>query len=485
MKSSIENREARPALVWFRDDLRIADNPALLTAAQSGRPVVCVFVRDTVSENVRQPGAAQDWMLHHALVELQLRLQTMGAGLVVRRGPSFDAIIDIVRETGAELVHWNRRYSGPEVAIDKAVKARLISSGVETRSFQANLLHEPTKVLTGAGGPYKVYSPFWRALEKLDPPRAPLPAPDTLINCNQNLDSLTISDLGLLPTKPDWAAGLRKTWPAGEKGAMALLQDFLRDGIKGYAGGRDFPAKPNVSRLSPYLRFGMISPFQVWHEAGKAGVPENDLEKFRKEIGWREFAWHLLFHYPDLHWRNFDSRFDSFPWRTQVPELPSWTKGMTGYPIVDAGMRELWQTGYMHNRVRMIVASFLIKHMMVDWRIGEAWFWDTLVDGDPANNSASWQWVAGCGADAAPYFRIFNPVIQGEKFDPDGKYVRRFVPELSALPDRYLHKPWEAPVEVMRAAGIKPGETYPNPLVDHAKARDRALQAFESLKRAV
>ncbi len=471
-------------LVWFRDDLRVSDNPALFSAVQSGRAVVCVHVRDTVSQDLRRPGAAQDWMLHHGLVALEKSLFALGAKLVVRSGPSHEVIADLVAETGAKLVHWNRRHSGPEVAIDKKLKAALIASGVETHSFQANLLHEPTTLLTGAGGPYRVYSPFWRAFEKLPAPRAPLPAPMAIQGHQQEIESLAVSDLGLLPTRPDWAGGLRENWLAGEAGAMALLQEFLQVGIIGYGQGRDFPSKPHVSKLSPYLRFGMISPFQIWHEAGKAAAPAHDLEKFRKELVWREFSWHLLFHYPDLHWRNFDQRFDEFPWLTQSPGLDAWKKGMTGYPIVDAGMRQLWQTGYMHNRVRMIVASFLIKHMMVDWRVGETWFWDTLVDGDPASNSASWQWVAGCGADAAPYFRIFNPVIQGGKFDPDGAYVRKFVPELSGLSDRYLHKPWEAPLEVLFKARIKLGDTYPKPLVDHARARDRASQAFESLKKA-
>jgi deoxyribodipyrimidine photo-lyase len=290
--------------------------------------------------------------------------------------------------------------------------------------------------------------------------------------------------LQLLPEKPDWAGGLRAAWPVGENGAHALLAQFLKGGLRGYADGRDMPGQPNVSRLSPYLRFGMISPFQIWQALDFADAPARDIEKFRKELGWREFSWHLLHHNPDLASKNFDDRFDGFPWLENSQAAERWRRGETGYPLVDAGMRELWQTGYMHNRVRMVVASFLIKHLMIDWRIGEQWFWDTLVDGDPANNAASWQWVAGCGADAAPYFRIFNPVIQGEKFDGVGDYVRRFVPELSRLPDRFLHKPWEAPALVLAEAGVTLGKTYPKPLVDHPAARDRALHAFETLKKA-
>ncbi len=473
-----------PALVWFRDDLRVADNPALGAAAASRRPVIAIYVHDEVSEGIRPLGAAQRWMLHHALEALAKRLGGLGVALTIRPGPAGDVVPRIVEETGAAEIFWNRRHHAAGIAIDTALKARFAESGIAAKSFNANLLHEPSLLKTADGGPYRVYSPFWRALERQGEPRRPLPAPDSLTPWTGSLDSLPLEDLQLLPTRPDWAQGLRESWKSGEDAGLDRLHEFVETGLAGYGDGRDFPARANVSRLSPYLRFGMISPYQAWHAAGRGNAAAGDVEKFRKELGWREFSWHLLHHFPDLAWRNFNERFDRFPWVVSSPAITAWKRGRTGYPVVDAGMRELWHTGYMHNRVRMIAASFLIKHLMVDWRVGEEWFWDTLVDGDLANNAASWQWVAGCGADAAPYFRIFNPVLQGEKFDSAGEYVRRWVPELGKLPDRFIHRPWEAPAEILAKAGITPGKSYPKPIVDHSRARDTALEAFESLKEA-
>jgi deoxyribodipyrimidine photo-lyase len=479
-----EKPTGAPALVWFRDDLRVGDNPALDAAAKSGRPVLAVYIFDEVSEGVRPIGAAQKWMLHQGLAALTGKLQALGVKLILRSGPAGDVLPLIVAQTGAGAVYWNRRHAAAEVAIDGALKQSLSADGLEVKSFNGNLLHEPALVKTGDGGPYRVYSPFWRALERQEPPRRPLPAPARLTPFAGTIESMAPDDLALLPTQPDWAGGLRETWQGGEDAGLSMLDSFVAIGLRGYADGRDFPGKAGVSRLSPYLRFGMVSPYQAWHGAGDSDASPRDIEKFRKELGWREFAWHLLFHYPDLATQNFDPRFDNFPWGGSADALKAWQQGRTGYPIVDAGMRELWHTGYMHNRVRMVVASFLIKHLMIDWREGEAWFWDTLVDGDPANNAASWQWVAGCGADAAPYFRIFNPVIQGEKFDGKGEYVRRWVSEIAKLPDRFLHKPWEAPKDVLANAGIVLGGTYPMPIVNHSTARDNALEAFESLKKA-
>ncbi|HSO46367.1 MAG TPA: deoxyribodipyrimidine photo-lyase [Rhizobiaceae bacterium] len=476
-------REA-PALVWFRDDLRIADNPALSAAAASGRPVIALYIHDEVSEGIRPLGGAQRWMLHHGLAALDEGLRKLGAGLVIKAGPAGDVLPKVVAQTSAGEVYWNRRHYAAGIAIDRMLKSLFAETGIIAKSFNANLLHEPSLLKTGDGGPYRVYSPFWRAFERQGEPRRPLPAPVQLNGFTATADSLRLEDLGLLPMKPDWAGGLRETWQAGEDAGLERLADFVANGLPGYADGRDFPARENFSRLSPFLRFGMISPYQAWHAAGTGSASAHDVEKFRKELGWREFSWHLLHHYPDLHWRNFNDRFDRFPWLVSSPAIDAWKEGRTGYPIVDAGMRELWRTGFMHNRVRMIAASFLIKHLMVDWRVGEEWFWDTLVDGDLANNSASWQWVAGCGADAAPYFRIFNPILQGEKFDPKGDYVRRWVPEIAGLPNSFLHKPWEATKDALVKAGITLGQTYPKPVVDHSSARDRALGAFESLKEA-
>jgi deoxyribodipyrimidine photo-lyase len=338
----------------------------------------------------------------------------------------------------------------------------------------------------------KVFTPFWRAARALGDPPAPLAIPETLLfkqlDVKTTLPSLSLEDLNLKPTKPDWSQEMAAEWQPGEKNAAAQAHLFLEERARGYSDNRNRPDMPATSKLSPHLRFGEISPRQIWHatrsafETGKTKAPESDLDKFLAEIGWREFSYHLLFHFPKLGSENFLPRFDAFPWEENSTSLLAWQKGQTGYPIVDAGMRELWRTGWMHNRVRMITASFLIKHLMIDWRRGEEWFWDTLVDADPASNAASWQWVAGSGADAAPYYRIFAPVVQGEKFDPNGEYIRKYVPELSRLPNSLIHKPWEAPHPILKAAGITLGTTYPRPIVDHKAARERALEAFKSLK---
>lgn len=483
----------RPVIVWFRDDLRVNDHPALHAAAETGRRVITVYVHDEDSEGIRTLGGAQKWFLHHALAGLSDSLEQTGGRLDIFRGASRDVITNLADETGASAVFWNRRYGEAEIAIDTDLKSGLREKDIEAKSFAGILLHEPYNLKTGSGGPYRVYSPFWRALSSGGEPRAPFPAPEGMKTYSGLENTRSLADLGLLPRKPNWAVGWEEIWAANEKGASATLARFLEQGINGYADGRDFPALENVSRLSPYLRFGIVSPYQVWHAArhaedsGKAG--SRDVEKFLKELAWREFSYHLLFHYPYFSWKNHQERFDEFPWKTAsqddatAKQFKAWTMGNTGYPVVDAGMRELWQTGYMHNRVRMIVASFLVKHLLIHWREGEKWFWDTLVDGDPANNAASWQWVAGCGADAAPYFRVFNPILQGKKFDGDGNYVRKYVPEIASLPDKYLHAPWEAPKEILKQSGVTLGDTYPRPIIEHERGRERALQAFEQLKK--
>jgi deoxyribodipyrimidine photo-lyase len=472
------------AIVWFRNDLRVADNPALLAAAMRGGTVICCYILDEETPGMRAMGGAQKWMLHHGLAALSKKLGELGQALLLRRGAAKTVLEELRAETDADAVYWNRRYGPGEIEADSDIKAQLAQAGVEARSFDGSLLHEPTLLRTGAGQPFRVYSPFWRAFEASGEPRQPRGEPQRLQAPAQTPRSDRLEDWELLPTKPDWAQGLREAWPAGEDGARQMLTRFLKDGLEGYADGRDFPALPHVSRLSPYLRFGMISPHQVWHAARDAGAPQRDTIKFLKELGWREFSFHLLFFNRELSKRNFSSGFDVFPWKWESDHVEAWKRGRTGYPIVDAGMRELWATGWMHNRVRMIVASFLVKHLLVHWRVGEEWFWDTLVDGDPANNAASWQWVAGCGADAAPYFRVFNPMLQGEKFDPDGEYVKKWVPELAKLHPRHVHAPWEAPSESLAQAGIRLGRDYPRPIVDHQKARDSALQAFQSIRKA-
>ncbi len=480
----------QPAIVWFRDDLRLSDQPALSAAIETGAPVLCIYVFDEESDGLRPLGGASRWWLHHSLSALADSLARIGGRLDILRGAAGPLVTSLAKAANAQSVVWTRRYGGAEIAVDRQAKADLAEAGIGVRSFNGQLLHEPWDVQTKAGEFFRVYSPFWRAACARPAPAAPLPAPSRIIGAPWPGNAparVSLDDLALLPTKPDWAGGLRETWRPGEAGAQERLSDFLKQRAHRYAAMRDRPDQPGTSALSPHLRFGEISPRQILHATRHAeasgAVPGRDAEKFIAEIGWREFAYHLLFHAPDLRRLNFQKKFDAMPWREpEEKEIDAWRHGRTGYPIVDAGMRELWTTGVMHNRVRMITASFLVKDLLVDWRLGEEWFWDTLCDADPANNPASWQWVAGSGADAAPYFRVFNPVLQGKKFDPDGAYVRKFVPELRNLPDTWIHEPWTAPTEALRKAGVTLGENYSFPIVDHARARDRALAALASTK---
>lgn len=474
----------RPALVWFRDDLRLDDNPALDAAKATGRPLVLVFLLDEQSEGIRPLGGAARWWLGRSLAALAAAIEAKGGELVLRRGRAIDSIPDLAREVGAQTVHWNRRYSAPEIAVDKAVKSALTTGGIAVESFGGNLLHEPWTVETQSGGAFRVFTPFFRRAVT-QAIRVPSRGPSQW-RFGHPPDGERREDWALEPTAPDWAGGLRQAWTPGEDGALTALAAFIDGGLAGYADQRDHPDLPSTSRLSPHLRFGEISPHRaltaVRHAEADGSAAPRDVAKFVSEVYWREFSYHLLFHFPDIGQTNFNDRFDAFEWASDEALVRAWQRGLTGYPLVDAGMRQLWQTGWMHNRVRMVAASFLIKHCLTDWRRGEEWFWDTLVDADPANNPASWQWVAGSGADAAPYFRVFNPVAQGEKFDPDGHYVRHFVPELAALPSSILHKPWEAAPAVLRQAGVVLGETYPRPVVDHAWARQRALDRFQRIR---
>lgn len=473
-----------PAIVWFRDDLRLADHPALARAAATGAPVICLYIREEPAQGQRPLGAAARWWLAGSLRALDGALRGMGQRLVLRSGAASDVIPAVIAASGARTVLWNRRYDAGGIAVDTAIKADLAARGIAVASLPGNLLREPWEVKSGAGDPMKVFTPFWRAHQRLGDIREPLRRPTALTPFSGALASEDLSSWDLEPTKPNWASGFPGTWTPGEAGAQTALAAFLAGSLGGYADNRDRPDRPSTSRLSPHLRFGEISPVQIWHQAHMAAGLDGgrDLAKFLAEIGWREFAYHLLFHWPDLSERSFQTRFDQFPWRSDTAALTAWQRGRTGYPLVDAGMRQLWQTGWMHNRVRMVVASFLVKHLLIDWRAGERWFWDTLVDADVANNPASWQWVAGSGADAAPYFRIFNPVLQGEKFDPRGDYVRRWVPELAALPRDAIHAPWKASEPVLTRAGIRLGETYPHPVVDHDAARGRALAALAEIR---
>ena len=445
-------------LVWLRDDLRLADNPALRAAVDRGEPVAVLYVLDEESPGIRPLGGAARWWLHHSLRELGERLEAKGATLVLRRGAAADVVPRAVADSGADAVHWNRRYGGAEREVDTALKQSLRDDGIDVQSFGANLLFEPWTVRTGAGGPYSVFTPFWNTCLSLPSPRAPLAEPRTLDGAALTGDAL--DEWQLLPTHPDWAGGLRETWEPGELAARRRLREFLADDLGHYDRARDEPSAGATSLLSPRLRWGELSPHTVWADtldAAGTGAHAASAHRFLSELGWREFAWHTLFHFPDLATRNWRAAFDAFPWPPVNPEhLEAWQHGETGVPLVDAGMRELWATGYMHNRVRMVTASYLVKNLAIDWRRGEEWFWDTLVDADAANNPFNWQWVAGSGADAAPYFRIFNPERQAAKFDARGLYVAQWAPD----------------------------STRREPIVDFGATRREALDAYEHVKRA-
>jgi deoxyribodipyrimidine photo-lyase len=475
-----------PVVVWLRDDLRLDDQPAI--AAVAGRPFLALYIFDEESPGLRPLGGASKWWLGHSLTALQADLQAIGGRLDVLRGASKPILLRLVEAAQASHVYWTRRYGAAEIGVDAEVKAALIERGLEARSFNGQLLREPWEVVNQEGEPFRVFTAFWRRLRAL-PFAAPIAAPARLRAApwpGQAPMRSLIEALGLLPTRPDWAQGLREAWRPGERGAKANLAAFLEQALDDYPAARDQLDGRATSRLSPHLRFGEISPRRiaaaVEHSLAAQTIPATSAEKYLAELGWREFSYSLLYAFPDLATRNWRSRFDDFPFVADGDGFAAWTRGLTGYPIVDAGMRELWGAGYMHNRVRMVAASFLVKHLLVDWRRGEQWFWDTLCDADPANNPASWQWVAGSGADSAPYFRIFNPVLQGRKFDANGAYVRRWVPELAGLDNEAVHAPWLAPPGALREAGIVLGETYPRPIVDHSFARQRALAAMAAIK---
>ena len=479
-----------PSIVWFRLDLRLSDNPALTAAAKRGRALVPLFILDDEEADEWAIGGASRWWLHHALEALASELRDHGGDLILRQGPAERVLDEVIAETGAEAVYWNRRYEPWAIARDGKIKDRLKKDGMAVESFNGALLTEPWQMKTKQDGPYKVFTPYWKAVRAAGEIPEPLPMPDEMTFISKTPQSDRLMDWDLLPSKPNWAAAFPDTWTPGSEGATGRLSDFLDDAVFAYKDQRNAPGQPGTSRLSPHLHFGEISPRQIWHAAiaknlAETGEPmSGGVMTFLSEVVWREFSYNLLYHFPHLPKDPLKTEFAAFPWIDDPAGLKAWQTGMTGYPIVDAGMRELWTTGWMHNRVRMITASFLIKDLMIHWSEGEAWFWDTLVDADLASNSASWQWVAGSGADASPYFRIFNPVLQGEKFDPDGTYVRRWVPELADLPDKVMHAPWEASPVELQAAGITLGQTYPERIVNHASARDRALAAYKALKAA-
>ena len=478
-----------PTILWFRQDLRLQDNPALQAALDRRAPIVPLFILDDAAEGRWRAGGAARWWLHHALAALDASLRERGSRLILARGDARAVLRELGRATGAGALVWNRRYEPAIIARDARIKTEFAAAGWEVKSFNGALLHEPHEIANKQGGPFQVFTPYWRhclTLPVADALRFTakvLPAPTDWPQ------SLPLEALELRPRLP-WDAGIHEAWQPGEAGAARRLKKFLAGSIDAYADTRNLPDCDGTSQLSPWLHSGEISPRQIWTAvralAKDTGVfpPSNGARVFLSEVGWREFAHHLLFHFPHTPEQPLREDFKRFPWAADPGghKLRAWQRGRTGYPIVDAGMRQLWQIGWMHNRVRMVAASFLVKHLRLPWTEGAAWFWDTLVDADLASNTLGWQWTAGCGADAAPYFRVFAPVLQGVKFDVNGDYVRRWVPELARLPAEHIHAPWEAPAEVLAAAGVKLGGNYPRPIVDHARARNEALAAFKQLR---
>jgi deoxyribodipyrimidine photo-lyase len=479
---------SRPAstLVWFRQDLRLADHPALRAALTAGGPVIPVYIWSPEEEGGWPPGAAARWWIHQSLASLAEDLRRRGSRLVIRRGRAAETLRELCRETGAGGIVFHRRYEPAARAQERSVLTAFRSrtaGGPHVEGQASAVLFEPGEITTKDGRPYQVFTPFWKACLARPAPAAPLPAPRVVPGPTRWPPSLDLADLELQP-KIGWTSGLRDAWHPGEAGAKAGLAAFLDTGLAGYPEDRDRPDRAGSSRLSPHLHHGEISPRQVWHAVrdhasrGRAPGLLAGAEEYLREIGWREFAHHLLFHFPRTVDRPLRPEFGAFPWARDRAGLRAWQQGRTGYPMVDAGMRELWSTGWMHNRSRMVAASFLVKDLLLPWLAGARWFWDTLVDADLANNTLGWQWAAGCGADAAPYFRIFNPVTQGRRFDPDGAYARRWIPELTSRPADRIHRRPRISISPRRTAEATIGRTYPAPIVDHAAARARALAAL-------
>ncbi len=484
--------EKHPIILWFRQDLRLTDNPALLEAVASGAPIIPVYIDDIETPKEWQWGGASKWWLHHSLSNLSKNIRDKGASLIIRKGKPIDILQEIIKETGAQHVFWNRVYEPFNIARDKAIKETLKDNDIDVKSFSALLINEPWTVENKTGGFYKVYTPFSKTCFAKGEPEAPKPAPKIMNGYDTIIDGLSIDDLDLLPDIK-WDGDFPTYWTPGEKGASEKLERFIESGaIKTYYEDRNRPDLEGVSRLSAHMHWGEISPKQIWHRVRlyEHGLSESESDKltrkssnhYLKELLWREFSYHLLYYLDDMPRKPLNEKFYHFPWNDNDDHLEAWKRGKTGYPIVDAAMRELWQTGWMHNRSRMIVGSFLVKHLRLHWHHGEDWFWDCLVDADLASNAASWQWIAGCGADAAPYFRIFNPIIQSKKFDPNGDYIRKFVPELKDVPTEMIHTPWEFSPEKLKKYGVTLDETYPRPIVDHGTARNEALEAYKELK---
>ncbi len=475
----------KKTLVWLRRDLRLLDNPALYYGCALNQPTFVLYILD---ESLYPLGGAQRWWLHYSLESLQKNLLKQKAQLVLKKGDSEKILLNLIKTQNISHVFWNDSYEPLVIKRDSYLRERFKKMGVTIESFNGSLLNHPEQIKNQQNSFFKVFTYYWKACCMQQKLKHLLPMPDfnsLRHDAIKALDGESLFNWNLLPQNPDWSIGFKKYWQPGETAAKKQLKNFIESHLTDYAHGRDFPAQSKTSLLSPYLHFGEISPWQIYHALKQIEIEKpvarKSIERYLTELGWREFSYYLLYHYPELPDKNFKTQFDRFNWVKNKKLLQAWQKGKTGYPIVDAGMRQLWHTGYMHNRVRMIVASFLIKDLLIDWRFGAAWFWDTLVDADLANNSASWQWVAGSGVDAAPYFRIFNPVLQGEKFDSAGDYVRMWVPELKRLSAKYIHKPWEASKTILEEANIRLDTDYPLPVVKHDEARQRALALYKAI----
>ncbi len=473
-----------PIIVWFRKDLRLADHPALYTACQTAQPVLGIYIYDRTWQDVRTAGAMSKAWQEQSLLSFSKRIREKGIPFVVRLGQAHEEIFKIIHETGARALYFNSCYEPPRLREDQQLSDTLKKKGIEVRSFPSFLLVEPWSLKTQSGNPYQNFTSFFKVCLSKIRAEQPLSLPKTLPS--HSLKGFTLDKELALPSLPkNHLPPLPSNWIPGEEQAITRLSQFLHQSLSTYTSTRDRPDLEGTSKLSPYLHFGEISPRQIWHAVSKADVPKEQRLAFLREICWREFAYHTLDAHPELYRKNLRSAFDVFPWESNESHLLSWQQGQTGYPLVDAGMRELLHTGFMHNRIRMITASFLTKHLLLPWQKGENWFWEHLVDADLANNGMNWQWVAGSGIDAAPYFRIFNPILQGEKFDPAGNYVRQYVPELSKLPTDWIHKPWLAPKEVLRQANVVLGKDYPFPLIEHKQARILALAAYHRMRKRI
>lgn len=470
-------------ILWFRNDLRVADNPALIAAIDRRVPIIPLYIWAPEEEGRWVPGKASRWWLDQSLKSLDSDLQSIGSRLIIRKGPSLTALQQIIEEVGADAVFWNRRWEPAVIARDEDVERELKKVGIEVQAFNSSLLFEPNDVKSGEKKPFKIFTPFWKACLNLPEPSPPQPAPERISKPSEWPDSTEVDDLAMTV---DAKAELSSHWQPGERNAIDRMHNFISNSLSDYYTNRDFPGIDGTSKLSPYLHFGEISPRQIRHAVQEKMRTNPDAAEggnaYLRQLGWREFGHHLLYHFPETPETSLRKEFERFPWEYSDEETAIWQEGQTGYPIVDAGMRQLMHTGWMHNRARLVVGSFLVKDLLIKWQTGANWFWKMLVDADLANNTLGWQWVSGSGADAAPYFRIFNPVTQGRKIDPHGDYVRQWVPELKELPDEWIHSPWNAPPEVLQTAGVEMGSTYPWPIVDHQEARVHALEAFAAMK---